>query len=340
MMQTSVHKSEKMPWRKTKRWWFWLMLFLMMGTLMFIFYYSTTEVWPLSRSSESCNNLTTAYDFFPAYPHPYGFIMDEPHRCRQERPFLVLMIPVAPHNRGARDVIRMTWGKNTTVQGHVVSYYFLLGLSEEGDGAEVLEEQLLDESWRHHDILQSDFMDSYKNLTIKTMVMFEWLNSHCPNTSYAMKIDADIFLNVHNLVLMLMTAPRHLFMTGCVAWGSAVLRDHDSKWYMPVSAFPESIYPPYALGLGYVFSMDLPIKILEASLHIKAIYLEDVYVGLCMRQLGVTLTDPPHSGLFRVSTPFFAGSCYWSTVITSMLQDSDQLRDVWEIYQTQLLNGC
>ncbi|XP_034453368.1 beta-1,3-galactosyltransferase 2-like [Hippoglossus hippoglossus] len=341
MMQTSVPKSEKTPWTRTRRWWIWLMLFLMMGTLMFIFLYPTTEILrPLRTSSASSNNITTVYNCFVAYPHPYRFIVDEPHRCWQERPFLVLMIPVAPHNREARDVIRNTWGKETTVQGHVVSYYFLLGLSGEGEGSEVLEEQLLQESRRHHDMLQSDFMDSYKNLTIKTMVMFEWLNSHCPNTSYAMKVDADMFLNVHNLVYMLMTAPRHLFMTGRVARGSAVLRDHNSKWFMPVSAFPESTYPPYAMGLGYVFSMDLPIKILEASLQIRAIYVEDVYVGLCMRHLGVTLTDPPHSGLFRESRPYFAGNCYWSSVITTILQDSDQLWDVWGIYQTQVLNGC
>ena len=183
-------------------------------------------------------------------------------------------------------------------------------------------------------------MDSYKNLTIKTMVMFEWLNSHCPNTSYAMKVDADMFLNVHSLVYMLMKAPRHLFMTGRVERGAVVLRDHCSKWFMPVSVVPESTYPPYAMGLGYVFSMDLPIKILEASLQIRAIYLEDVYVGLCMRHLGLPLTDPPHSGLFRVSKPYFAGNCYLSSVITTMLQDSDQLWDVWETYQTEVLNGC
>ncbi|XP_060926982.1 beta-1,3-galactosyltransferase 2-like [Limanda limanda] len=247
--------------------------------------------------------LSLVFCYFVAYPHQYRFIVDEPHRCRQETPFLVLMIPVAPHNRGARDVIRNTWGKETTVQGHLVSYYFLLGLSGAGDGSE-----LLQESRRHHDLLQSDFMDSYNNLTIKTMVMFEWLNSHCPNTSYAMKVDTDMFLNVQNLVSMLVTAPRHLYMTGLVSRGAYVVRDNSSKWYLPVSAFPESTYPPFAQGPGYVFSMDLPIKILGASLQIRAVYIEDVYVGLCMRHLGLTLTDPPHIGLFRISMPFFPGT--------------------------------
>ncbi|XP_073342559.1 beta-1,3-galactosyltransferase 1-like [Pagrus major] len=229
--------------------------------------------------------------YFVAYPHHYNFILDEPNRCWQESPFLVLMIPVAPHNREARDTIRNTWGKEVSVLGRVVSHYFLLGLSKEEDDTELLKEQ---ESQRHHDILQSNFLDSYNNLTIKTMVMFEWLDSHCPNTSYAMKIDSDMFLNVRNLVDMLSTARQNLYMTGLVARGAAVLRDHNSKWFLPVSAFSESTYPPYAMGLGYVFSLDLAKKILEASKHVKAIYIEDVYVGLCMRHLGIAPTDPPH----------------------------------------------
>lgn len=183
-------------------------------------------------------------------------------------------------------------------------------------------------------------MDNYSNLTIKTMVMFEWLSSHCPNTTYAMKVDSDMFLNVHKLVDMLLKAPRHLYMTGMVARGAAVLRDRTSKWFLPVSAFPETSYPPYALGLGYVFSLDLPKKILQASFHVKAVYIEDVYVGLCMRHLGISVTDPPNGGLFRGPMPFWTDSCYWTSVITTILQDSKQLSDVWETYQTQAQSGC
>lgn len=172
------------------------------------------------------------------------------------------------------------------------------------------------------------------------MIMFEWLHSHCPNTSYAMKVDSDMFLNVHKLVGMLLIAPRRLYMTGMVTRGAPVLRDPNSKWFMPVSALSESRYPPYALGLGYVFSMDLPKKILEASAHVKAVYIEDVYVGMCMEYLGIALTDPPHGGLFRATVPYLAGSCYWTSVITTILQNTEELSKVWVTYQTQAQSGC
>ncbi|XP_041847133.1 beta-1,3-galactosyltransferase 2-like isoform X5 [Melanotaenia boesemani] len=202
------------------------------------------------------------------------------------------------------------------------------------------QKSVLNESQQHHDILQSDFLDSYKNLTIKTMVMFQWLSSRCPKASYAMKVDSDMFLNVHKLVGMLLKAPQRLYMTGMVARNALVIRDSNSKWFLPVSAFPESVYPPYSLGLGYVFSLDLTKKILEASSQVKAVYIEDVYVGLCMRHLGFTLTDPPDGGLFMTTVPFLKGNCYWTSVITTILPNSDELLDVWRTYKAEAQSSC
>ncbi|KAM7417119.1 hypothetical protein PAMA_016975 [Pampus argenteus] len=319
-------------------------LLLLVGTVAFVCYClnpKRLDSWkrnPWSNDSviKVGNNSPTS-EYFVPYPHQYHFILDEPIRCKQESPFLVLMIPVAPHNRTARDVIRSTWGKETAVLGRVISRYFLLGRSKDKDGSE---EQVLEESQKHHDILQCDFLDSYNNLTIKTMMMFEWLSNHCANTPYAMKIDSDVFLNVQNLVSMLLKAPQLEYMTGLVVENGAVLRDHNSKWFLPLSVFPDSTYPPYVLGLGYVFSLDLPKKILEASKHVKAVYIEDVYVGLCMRHLGIRLTYPPQGSSFRAAMPVLMDNCYWTSVITTILQNSQQLSEVWKIYQTQVQNGC
>lgn len=79
-----------------------------------------------------------------AYRHPYRWVVDEPHRCWKESPFLVLMIPVAPHNREARDTLRNTWVKETKVLGRVISHFFLLGMSTETNGTEIIQEQV---SW-------------------------------------------------------------------------------------------------------------------------------------------------------------------------------------------------
>ncbi|XP_029021714.1 beta-1,3-galactosyltransferase 1-like [Betta splendens] len=349
-MQNSDVKRTKPPWKRFRQWRFISVLLVSIGILLFTLYNSRTESFTLLRSSfvsskPLTSEATPALPQVPTgehpsspytvpYPHPYHFTLDQPSRCRQESPFLVLMVPVAPSNREARDVIRSTWGTETTVMGQAVNHYFVLGQPRDGENVEQLQKQVLEESQTHGDILQSSFLDSYKNLTIKTMVMFEWLTSHCPNTSYAMKVDSDIFLNVRNLVDMLLKSPRQLYMTGVVVRDAAVMRNVDSKWFLPVSEFPEPSYPTYAMGLGYVFSMDLPQKIVEASSHVKAVYIEDVYVGLCLRYLGIQVSDPPTGG-FGTFKPEVTDNCYWTKVITTMLWDSNELKNTWTAYETQ-----
>ncbi|XP_014858743.1 PREDICTED: beta-1,3-galactosyltransferase 1-like [Poecilia mexicana] len=257
------------------------------------------------------------------YPYEYHFTINEELKCKQEKPFVVLMVQVAPRNRAHRDVIRNSWGSEKLANNQVVALFFLLGM-QTGDDAEQVHQQLLQESKEHHDLIQGDFVDCYKNLTIKTMVMLEWLNSYCSSAAYAMKIDSDMFLNVPNLVNLLLKAPRTNYMTGLVAHGGAVLRDPKSKWFLPQEIFSESIYPPYALGLGYILSLDLTKKLIEASRHIKPLYIEDVYLGLCMRHLGISPTDPS-SYSFHVFPLSYSRCAYSKIIATTCPQNMDRV---------------
>ncbi|XP_054588476.2 beta-1,3-galactosyltransferase 1 isoform X1 [Nothobranchius furzeri] len=267
------------------------------------------------------------------YPYEYHFTINEPLTCEQEKPFVVLMVPVAPHNRAHRDVIRSTWGSERLVLDKVVRLFFLLGM-QTGDDAQQVHKQLLQESNEHQDLIQSDFVDCYKNLTIKTMVMLEWLGSFCSNASYAMKIDSDMFLHVPNLVKMLLNAPTSNYLTGLVAYNGAVLRDPSSKWYLPPELFSPPVYPPYALGLGYILSLDLTKKLIEASRHVKAVYIEDVYLGLCMMHLGMSPTNPPEGAHFHV-VPLAYDRCYFSQIIATTVIPSTNRLWLWKDFKAE-----
>ncbi|XP_075901403.1 beta-1,3-galactosyltransferase 1-like [Nelusetta ayraudi] len=257
------------------------------------------------------------------YPYRYTYVINQPHACEEQEPYVVLVVPVAPKNRAHRDIIRSTWGGQNLVQGKVVALFFLLGLHS-GEGASQVQEQVLQESREHGDLVQSNFLDCYKNLTIKTMVMLEWLDTYCSNASYAMKIDSDMFLNVPNLINMLSKAPKTNYMTGLVAYNGAVLRDTNSKWYLPQDIFPETVYPRYALGLGYVLSLDLPKKLVEASRHVTAVYIEDVYLGLCLRHLGIPPTDP-FNRAFHVFPVTYSRCAYSRLIATTTAQNSNRM---------------
>ena len=54
------------------------------------------------------------------------------------------------------------------------------------------------------DIIQQEFLDTYDNLTLKTIMAFKWVIEFCPNARYIMKTDTDVFVNTGNLVKYLL----------------------------------------------------------------------------------------------------------------------------------------
>lgn len=253
--------------------------------------------------------------------------MDIAEVCRTNTPFLVLMVPVEPSNVAARNAIRQTWGKEIVVQGETVLTLFMLGIS----GGAKEQEMLHQENVLHHDLIQSDFVDSYINLTIKTMVIMDWLASRCPTAAYAMKIDSDMFLNIDNLVMMLQkpNIPSQNYLTGRLMRNRPVIRQTDSKWYVPEEMYPDPEYPTYALGMGYVFSNDLPQKFVEISKSIKPFNIEDAYIGMCLKKLGLKPTAPPNPVQFQAYNTGY-NRCEYSKVITYILRSSEEVLKYWK----------
>ncbi|XP_034044457.1 beta-1,3-galactosyltransferase 5-like [Thalassophryne amazonica] len=295
-------------------------------------YYSWEQGIVLSMKNEG---PPTQWDdpgpYHVAYPRNYKFIMDGTKACKVTIPFVVLMVPVAPNNVEARDIIRRTWGKEALVEGQLVQTLFVLGFHGGAD-ADSEQEMLRQENLRHRDMIQSNFQDSYHNLTIKTMVMLEWLAAHCVKASYVMKIDADVFLNVKNLVKLLLdfNTPKENFMTGLVWWHSPVMRNPFNKFYMPNYVIAESEYPPYPLGMAYIMSLDLPLKILNVSRLIKPIYIEDAYLGMCLKHLHISPSDPPEKSMFLVDPSHPLSSCSLSKVIAMTTTSVSQMMSYWQ----------
>ncbi|KAL7866543.1 hypothetical protein AOLI_G00143570 [Acnodon oligacanthus] len=283
---------------------------------------------PVSQTGSLVEQCKAETPYHVAYPCNYHYILNEPERCQKENPFLVLMVPVAPSNREARDAVRSTWGSEKKVMDKVISLFFMLGLPSP-EGREEQQQKVLQESEEYHDIVQSDFLDSYNNLTIKTMIIMEWLASHCQKASYAMKIDSDMFLNTNSLVNMLLSAPRQNYITGLVAINAVVLRDPNSKWYFPREVYQEDYYPPYALGLGYVLSLDITEKLVEGSKHVKAVYIEDVNLGLILKYLGIPYTSQPDSNLFNVF-PVPYNRCQYSKLIATTTNNLQEQLNFWK----------
>ncbi|XP_060784798.1 beta-1,3-galactosyltransferase 1 [Neoarius graeffei] len=265
------------------------------------------------------NNIRTR----PLNPHAFDFIINEPKKCETNVPFLVILISTTHKEFDARQAIRETWGDESTFSDLRIITLFLLGRSTDN----MLNQMVEQESQIFHDIVVEDFVDSYHNLTLKTLMGMRWVATFCNQAKYVMKTDSDIFVNMDNLVYKLLkpdTKPRRRYFTGYVINGSPI-RDIRSKWYMPRDLYPESKYPPFCSGTGYVFSADVAELIYKTSLHTRLLHLEDVYVGVCLRKLGI---HPYQNSGFNHWKMAYS-LCRYRRVITVHQISPEEIHRIW-----------
>ncbi|XP_073510292.1 beta-1,3-galactosyltransferase 2-like [Phyllobates terribilis] len=244
----------------------------------------------IRNSSSSTSNHSQVL----LYPYPYKFLINQPEKCLMRKPFLVLLVSGESQDGNARDAIRTTWGNISNYEGVDIIRIFLVGISS--IMTDTTQKLLETESTLYEDIVQQDFLDTYINLTLKTLMGMEWVIKFCSNASYVMKVDSDVFLNVNYLVHQLLhpeSPPRSNYITGFIVRYSGPIRDKESKWYIPEEAYPGDTYPPYPSGPAYVFSGDMAQKIYKVAQDILIFAIEDAFIGICLYKLDILPTKAP-----------------------------------------------
>ncbi|XP_063787480.1 beta-1,3-galactosyltransferase 2-like [Pseudophryne corroboree] len=282
---------------------------------------------------------TTRHPLSPPYPYPYKFLINQPQKCQNRKPFLVLLVMGESHNVKSRDTIRETWGNESNYGEIDVVKIFLVGLSPAMTGA--IQGVLEEESAMYGDIVQQDFLDTYYNLTLKTLMGMEWVSKFCPNASYAMKVDNDVFLNVNYLVHQFLHTefPAHEnYFTGLLVYSARPVRNKKSKWYVPENVYPSDMFPPYPSGPGYVFSVDMARKVYGVAQEITVLSVEDAFVGICLYKLNILPTEPPKD-LFNGQRIEY-DRCIFQNVIMVHHYENEELRNVWSDFWGKNILGC
>lgn len=238
------------------------------------------------KRQDECSNCFT---------HDFKYVIDNQEICKlnsdQTEVELLILILTVHANSLQRQTLRETWltfSKNNTAN---VRYAFLLGEVKDSK----LQEDVLKESQRFGDIIKEDFVDSYSNLTYKTIMGFKWASTKCGVAKAVMKTDDDMYVNVPN-VLNIVRNNSDVLQTnvvGSCAQKAGPIRNTQSKWFASIKSFPGKFYPGFCSGTGYMTSMHVVQKVYEISPHVPFFHLEDVYVALCIKRLGYHLKGFP-----------------------------------------------
>eukprot|EP00057_Strongylocentrotus_purpuratus_P031378 XP_784438.2 PREDICTED: UDP-GalNAc:beta-1,3-N-acetylgalactosaminyltransferase 1-like [Strongylocentrotus purpuratus] len=214
--------------------------------------------------------------------------------CVEQDLFMIVLISSHPARKHSRDTVRGTWA-NKDFLGSLskkVKVFFLIGQPDPLNPA--LRLTLDEEHDQNRDLLEGNFLDTFKNLTLKHMFGLTWTADHCSNAQYFLKGDDDVFANLENIINLLQEMNSHGRGLRELYLGDGGReyrnRDQNSKHHVSSKEYSGRVFPQYCVGGGYVLSMDLVFRVLQEALRTPMLSSrDDVFVGILMKKIQVPL---------------------------------------------------
>uniref|UniRef100_A0A1B0CLE8 Hexosyltransferase n=1 Tax=Lutzomyia longipalpis TaxID=7200 RepID=A0A1B0CLE8_LUTLO len=260
--------------------------------------------------------------------------------CRQLKikPRFIVLVHSSPTKRENRDNIRQSWG-GWKVDHRVI---FLFGAV----ASENLQREIQAESDFFGDIVQGNFVDSYRNLSYKHVMAMKWTSEFCPEAKFIFKSDDDIFVNTPLLSQFVQTLggiPN--FILCAMSWKPPVVRDATSKWYVSPEEYPNATYPVYCPGCGVLMSTDVAKKLHKAAETTPFFWVDDVFVlGILREKIRVKIT-PVASLLLKskISDEIFYENKRNITEVLRYLYSfeltNEQIKDIWGVVKNASDSG-
>ncbi|XP_075703445.1 beta-1,3-galactosyltransferase 5-like [Rhinoderma darwinii] len=245
-------------------------------------------------------------------------------------PLLVLAIKSHPASFSRRGALRGTWAKQVDIFDYRVRHVFLMGQSHDNKHMELVKM----EREEYGDILLWDFLEGHHNLSLKERCLLEWLHYNLPQASFIFKGDDDTFVNPTSLVRFIKehsSSPSTLH--GALQRHSIVLRH--SKYKVSYTLFPNSKYPYFLSGGGFLYPGPLVKLLYDVSLKLPVFPLDDVYLGFLSLAANLTLQ---HDSQFHVFGLRFDPCVYQRALVVHSL-GPDVLVHVWNQVQEAKCNS-
>ncbi|KAJ8727861.1 hypothetical protein PYW08_016246 [Mythimna loreyi] len=275
----------------------------------------------------------------PINYYPYRFLTNSGKCSTTDNLDLFIVVKSAMDHFGHRDAIRKTYGREN-VPGRTVKTLFFLGI--DGKPKSDLQKDIDKEMAKYKDIIQIDFIDSYFNNTIKTMMSFRWLFEHCAAADYYLFTDDDMYISVNNLLAYIhdreatrlpagervthADRPKGDYLFTGYVFKSTPQRFKSSKWRVSFEEYPWDKWPAYVTAGAYVVSNKAMKDMYVASLFVKHFRFDDIYLGIVAKKVGIT---PRHCPDFYFYKKWFSYEGYLNVIASHGYEDHEELLRVW-----------
>lgn len=168
-----------------------------------------------------------------------------------------------------RNLIRQTYGSIRNVNNfRILAVVFMLGGADANENVAKIDISKLDaERVEYGDIIMGDFVDSYRNLSRKSIMAYDWLSTHCHEADLVLKTDDDVMVDIFKLTAELSKWTPDVFTSfkfWCSVHGPETIdRDRNSIYYVSYKEYSKKKFPRHCAGVGYVTPMSTIRRIAE-----------------------------------------------------------------------------
>ncbi|CAF2150886.1 unnamed protein product [Rotaria magnacalcarata] len=127
-------------------------------------------------------------------PHNFNYILNPNWTVCQDNVYVIVYVHSTPAYYQRRILIRETWATRDLFPE--IRLVFMLGQTTDNK----IMRAIKFENDLYQDIVQEDFLDSYRNLTYKAVMALKWISIYCPQASYILKTDDDMIVNTFMLL--------------------------------------------------------------------------------------------------------------------------------------------
>lgn len=156
-----------------------------------------------------------------------------------------------------------------------------------------------------------------------------------------MQGDDDVFVNIQNIVDYLLSLSseqaRDLF-AGSVLYPSPRITNPKSKYYVSTNLWSEKYYPPYVSGGGFLMSSLVCKKIFEVTKVTPIIPIDDAFLGVCLKKLGMKPQNHKGFKSWGVNRP--KDICIYHEIMTLHKLNSEEMVEMWRKLQESDFVDC
>lgn len=286
------------------------------------------------RHSVNLQDATYSYHLeFPwflfEYPHLQNYscsvLLSPQSEMTQDPPEPLLLLAVKSHPRSTsrRFALRQTWAREGVTEGYRVRPIFLMAQVDSVGYMNIVKK----ESEEYNDVLQWDFMEDHHNLSLKERCFLEWLHFKMPHVAYVFKGDDDEFVNPAALVRYIKEYGTAHSLHGAVQRHAVVLRH--SKYRVSNFLFPNSKYPYFLSGGGFLLPGAAVPLLYQASQEIPVFPLDDVYLGFLILASNLTLRNEKRFYVWGLRFD----ACHFQQALVVHRIDTENLTKMWREVQ-------